>query len=211
MIDDLNLFATQFVTLWVVIEPISHLSMFLSATGHLTAAERRRTAMLALFFAFLILVVFALAGRALLDAMGISIISFQIAGGIVLFLFALTMIFTDGADHGPVAGGEARSLTALAVYPGAIPILAGPGAILSVVLFSDNNRGSLEGQVLSLVALAAMMIVLLAVFWAGDLIRRLLGEGGTSLMRRVMGLLLAALSVNLVLNALQIWLGLPPI
>lgn len=211
MIDDLNLFATQFVTLWVVIEPISHLSMFLSVTGHLDKAQRRKAAALALFFAFLVLVVFAMLGRALLDAMGISIISFQIAGGIVLFLFSLTMIFTDGKDHGPVEHDQERSLTSIAVYPIAMPILAGPGAILSVVIFSDNNRGVPEAQLLSLVALFAMMLVLFVVFWLGDLIQRILGDGGTSLLRRVMGLLLASLSVNLVLNALQIWLGLPPI
>lgn len=210
MIDDLNLFTTQFVTLWVMLEPLSHLSMFLSVTGHMEKKERRRTAALGLFFAFLILVVFALLGRVLLEAMGISIISFQIAGGIVLFLFSLTMIFTDGHDHGPVAVDQ-HPAAAVAVYPVAIPILAGPGAILAVVLFSDNNRGTLEAQALSILALGAMMCVLLAVFWMGDLIHRILGEGGNSLLRRVMGLLLGSLSVNLVLNALQIWLKLPPI
>lgn len=211
MIEDLNLFATQIITLWVVLEPVSHLSMFLAVTGHLDRAERRKAAAIGLGFALLILVVFAIVGRMLLEAMGISIIAFQIAGGLILFLFSLSMIFTDASAHGPVEVSEDRTAASVAVYPLAIPVVAGPGAILSVVLFSDNNRGSVEAQMVTLLALGAMMAVLLVVFWLGDYIVRIIGKSGANLLRRVMGILLAALSVNLVLNALQIWLGLPPI
>ncbi|MFG1358901.1 MarC family protein [Xanthobacter pseudotagetidis] len=211
MIEDLNLFATQIITLWVVLEPVSHLSMFLSVTGHLDKAERRKAAAIGLSFAGLILVVFAVVGRLLLEAMGISIIAFQIAGGLILLLFSLSMIFTDGSSHGPVEVDGDRTAASVAVYPLAIPVVAGPGAILSVVLFSDNNRGSLEAQLVTLAALVTMMVVLLIVFWLGDYIVRAIGKSGANLLRRVMGILLAALSVNLVLNALQIWLGLPPI
>lgn len=211
MIEDLNLFATQIITLWVVLEPVSHLSMFLSVTGHLDKAERRKAAAIGLAFAGLILVVFAVVGRLLLEAMGISIIAFQIAGGLILLLFSLSMIFTDGSAHGSVEVEGDRTAASVAVYPLAIPVVAGPGAILSVVLFSDNNRGSLEAQLVTLAALVTMMMVLLIVFWLGDYIVRIIGKSGANLLRRVMGILLAALSVNLVLNALQIWLGLPPI
>ncbi|MBB6309391.1 MarC family protein [Xanthobacter tagetidis] len=211
MIEDLNLFATQIITLWVVLEPVSHLSMFLGVTGHLDKAERRKAAAIGLAFAGLILVVFAVIGRMLLEAMGISIIAFQIAGGLILLFFSFSMIFSDASSHGPVEVSEDRSAASVAVYPLAIPVVAGPGAILSVVLFADNNRGSLEAQMVTLAALVTMMLVLLIVFWLGDYIVRLIGKSGANLLRRVMGILLAALSVNLVLNALQIWLGLPPI
>ncbi|MFG1301707.1 MarC family protein [Xanthobacter sp. V3C-3] len=211
MIEDLNLFASQMITLWVVLEPFSHLSMFLSATGHLDAGQRRRAAALSLAFAFLILLVFTLLGRMLLQAMGISILAFQISGGMILFLFAMTLIFVD-RPHRPVHVNPERGVLTLAVYPLATPILAGPGAILAMVLFSDNNRGApLSHHVVTLVVLALMMAVLFVVFLLGDYIVKVIGESGTSLLRRVMGILLAALSVNLILNAFQLWLGLPAI
>lgn len=211
MIEDLNLFASQLVTLWVVLEPVSHLSMFLGATAHLDRQQRRRAAALALVFASAILVVFTLLGRLLLEAMGISILAFQISGGIILFFFAMTLIFVE-RPHRPVSVNPERGVAALAVYPLATPIIAGPGAILSMVLFSDNNRGApLAQHLTTLGALTVMMTALFAIFWLGDYIARVIGESGASLLKRVMGILLAALSVNLVLNAFQKWLGLPEI
>lgn len=211
MIDDLNLFASQIVTLWVVLEPISHLSLFLGATAHLDRADRHKAAALSLVFAFLILVVFTLIGRLLLEAMGISIPAFQISGGLILFYFAMTMIFSD-PPHRAVEVDPERSIATLAVYPLATPIIAGPGAILAMVLFSDNNRGApLSHHVATMLALTLMMLVLFVIFWLGDYITKVIGTSGTSLLRRVMGILLAAFSVNLVLNAFQKWLGLPEI
>lgn len=211
MIDDLNLFASQLVTLWVVLEPLSHLGLFLSATEHLDRMERHKVAALATAWAFLILVGFTLVGRVLLEAMGISITAFQIAGGLVLFYFAMTMVFGDTKPHAVSVDGD-RGVAQLAVYPLATPIIAGPGAILAMVLFSDNNRGQpLDHHLVTVGVLALMSVVLFVIFWMGDAIARVIGPSGANLMRRVMGILLAAFSVNLVLNALQEWLGLPPI
>lgn len=211
MTDDLNLFASQLVTLWVVLEPLSHLSLFLGATAHLDPRDRHKAAALALLFSFLILVAFTLAGRVLLEAMGISILAFQISGGLILFYFAMTMIFGD-TPRREVQVDPERGVAALAVYPLATPIIAGPGAILAMVLFSDNNRGApLYQHAMTVAVLVAMMLVLFVVFWLGDYISKAIGTSGTSLLRRVMGILLGAFSVNLVLNAFQQWLGLPPI
>lgn len=211
MIDDLNLFASQLVTLWVVLEPLSHLSMFLATTSHLDRQERHKVAAMGTAFAFLILVVFTLIGRILLEAMGISILAFQISGGIILFYFSMTMIFGAMTQHAVTADPE-RRLTHIAVYPIATPIVAGPGAILAMVLFSDNNRGApLSQHLITVSVLVLMSVVLFAIFWLGDYIAKVLGEGGASLLRRIMGILLAAFSVNLVLNAFQKWLNLPPI
>lgn len=211
MIDDLNLFASQLVTLWVVLEPLSHLSMFLATTDHLDRAERHKVAALGTAFALLILVVFTLIGRMLLEAMGISILAFQISGGIILFYFSMTMIFGAMSQHAVTASPE-RRLTHIAVYPIATPIIAGPGAILAMVLFSDNNRGApLSQHLITVAVLILMCAVLFVIFWLGDYIAKVLGEGGASLLRRIMGILLAAFSVNLVLNAFQKWLSLPPI
>lgn len=211
MIDYLNLFASQLVTLWVVLEPLSHLSMFLATTAHLNRRERHKVAALGTVFALGILVVFTLIGRMLLEAMGISILAFQISGGIVLFYFSMIMIFGEMTSHAVQVDPD-RRLTQLAVYPLATPIIAGPGAILAMVLFSDNNRGApLSHHLITVAVLMLMMLVLFIIFWMGDYISRVLGEGGASLLRRVMGTLLAAFSVNLVLNAFQKWLDLPPI
>jgi multiple antibiotic resistance protein len=215
MLQDQTLFLTQLVTLWAVLDPISHLPMFIGATAGLDAAERRRAAGLSVMLAFLILAAFGLAGQFLLHAMGVSLLSFQIAGGIVLFLFALSMVLGDPAHAAPQETSDAASrrarVTSLAVYPLATPIIAGPGAMLTMVLLMDNNRFAPNEQAITAGALAVVLAGLLAIFLTAHPIERLIRSGGTQLLRRVMGLLLAALAVNLVLNAAATWLNLPPI
>jgi multiple antibiotic resistance protein len=215
MLQDQTLFLTQLVTLWAVLDPISHLPMFIGATAGLDAAERRRAAGLSVMLAFLILAAFGLAGQFLLHAMGVSLLSFQIAGGIVLFLFALSMVLGDPAHAAPQETSDAASrrarVTSLAVYPLATPIIAGPGAMLTMVLLMDNNRFAPSEQAITAGALAVVLAGLLAIFLTAHPIERLIRSGGTQLLRRVMGLLLAALAVNLVLNAAASWLKLPPI
>jgi multiple antibiotic resistance protein len=215
MLPDQSLFLTQLVTLWAVLDPISHLPMFIGATTGLDAAERRRAAGLSVVLAFLILAAFGLAGQILLHAMGVSLLSFQIAGGIVLFLFALSMVLGEPAHAASLATSDAASrrerVTALAVYPLATPIIAGPGAMLTMVLLMDNNRFAPAEQAITTGALAVVLTGLLVIFLTAHPIERLIRSGGTQLLRRVMGLLLAALAVNLVLNAAATWLKLPPI
>jgi multiple antibiotic resistance protein len=216
MLPDHALFLTQLLTLWAVLDPISHLSLFIGVTADLKAAERRKAALISVSLAFAILTAFGLAGQLLLGAMGISLLSFQIAGGIVLFLFAVSMVLGDvshAAKAPPKRGAAARSdhVMSIAVYPLATPIIAGPGAMLTMVLLMDNNRLSLVDQLETLGALAAVLAAMLTLFLAGSGVERLIGSGGTQLLRRIMGLLLAALAVNIVLSALGGWLKLPPI
>ncbi len=216
MLPDQTLFLTQLLTLWAVVDPVSHLPMFMGATADFNAAERRRAAAISVLMAFVILTVFGLAGQFLLTAMGISLLSFQIAGGIVLFLFAVSMVLGDAAHaiKAPAKRGAAArrdAVMAVAVYPLATPIIAGPGAMLTIVLLMDNNRHSLAEQAITVGALATALAGLLVIFLAGDRIERLTGSGVTQLLRRIMGLLLSALAVNLVLSALAAWLKLPPI
>ncbi len=218
MLPDQALLLTQLMTLWAVLDPISHLPMFLAATGGLDPAERRRAAVVATLMAFGVLAVFGLAGQLLLHAMGISLLSFQIAGGIVLFLFGLSMAMGEAkqlrAETAPAVADAAErraAVVSLAVYPLATPIIAGPGALLAMVLLMDNNRFSLASQAMTLGSLAVVLAGLLAIFLAGPLVERAIGQGGIQLLRRVMGLLLSALAVNLVLSAVATWLKLPPI
>jgi multiple antibiotic resistance protein len=218
VIDDQTLFITQLLTLWAVLDPISHLPLFMAATAELEGAEKRRAALASVLMAFAVLAVFGLAGQYLLHAMGVSLLSFQIAGGITLMLFALSMVL---GPHGPqqvatlavAEGASARRVSAMAVavYPLATPIIAGPGSMLSILVLMDNNRFSVLDQGVTMAALAVALTALLAVFTAGQLIERAIGQAGIQLIRRVMGLILSALAINLVLNALASWLKLPPI
>jgi multiple antibiotic resistance protein len=215
MLPDQSLFLTQIVTLWAVLDPFSHLPMFIGATAGLDAAERRRAAGLSVAFAFLILAVFGLAGQILLQAMGVSLLSFQIAGGIVLFLFALSMVLGQATHAAPPDTADAATrrerVVSLAVYPLSTPIIAGPGAMLTMVLLMDNNRFAPADQAITAGALVVVLIGLLAIFLTAHPIERLIRQGGTQLLRRIMGLLLSALAVNLVLGAIATWLKLPPI
>lgn len=213
MIPDQALFVTQLLTLWAVLDPISHLPLFMTATTGLDTAGKRSAAVVGVLFAFLILTFFGVVGQVLLHAMGISLLSFQIAGGIILLLFALNMVLGQASptQRDGSAMQPKESAISVAVYPLATPIIAGPGAILSMVLLMDNNRLSVLEQTTTLVALAVALAGLLAIFLIGDVVERIIRAPGIQLLRRVMGLLLAALAVNLVLTAMANWLNLPPI
>ncbi|MBZ6075079.1 MarC family protein [Microvirga puerhi] len=210
MLEDQNLLLNQFFTLWAMLDPISHLPLFLGATAELNGRERRRAAMMAVGFAFSILIFFGIAGQYLLHAMGISLMSFQIAGGLILLLFSISMVLSE-----PPATTSATSLSAnplnVAVYPLSTPIIAGPGAMLSIIILTDNNRFTIAEQMTTFAVLGVVLALLLTIFMLGDVIGKFIGRGGTNVLRRVMGVILAALSVNLIVSALAQWLNLPPI
>jgi multiple antibiotic resistance protein len=211
MLEDYTLLTTKLVALWAVLDPIGHLPLFMAATAGLTAVERRQAAILAVTVAFCILASVAFAGQFVLHAMGISLLSFQIAGGLIMFLFAVRMVLgaSLSATNG---GGEAgETVRSLAIHPLATPIIAGPGAILTVVILTDNQRFAFAGQATTLLALITILLALLAVFVTGGGLARALGPATINAMRRIMGLLMAALSVNMVLSALAHWLHLPEI
>ncbi|MET0742019.1 MAG: MarC family protein [Microvirga sp.] len=211
MLDDQNLIATQFLTLWAMLDPIGHLSLFLGATAELEPAERRRAALIGVPTAFGILVFFGLAGQALLHAMGISLVSFQIAGGIILLVFSLSMVLGEPPAAHAATSGPGRRAVDVAIYPLATPIIAGPGAMLAIIILTDNNRFTFEHQVVTLLVLAVVLGALLSVFLLGERILRVIGPGGSNVLRRIMGVILAALSVNLILTAMAQWLKLPEI
>lgn len=210
MLSDYNLFVTQLVTLWTVLDPIGHLPLFLTTTATLNLNERRLAARVGVGLAFLILAVFSLLGQFLLHAMGISLLSFQIAGGIILFLFAISMVLGAHGTAATAAAGESSALS-VAVHPLATPIIAGPGSLLTMVLLMDNNRFSTMHQAITLMALAAVLTLMLVVFLLGEPIRRFLGSSGSNVLRRIMGLVLAALAINMILSAIAMWLHLPEI
>ncbi|MEC9431399.1 MAG: MarC family protein [Pseudomonadota bacterium] len=199
----------DFITLWVVIDPIGTLPVFLAVTYGLSARARRRVALKAVVAAFAVLLGFILVGQLVLEGLGIALASFQLAGGIVLFLFALTMIFGQGKPQSELE--ERPSLTQTAIFPLAIPSLASPGAMLAVVILTDNNRFSLVQQAVTAGLMAGVMLAALAVLWAANPIRSAIGDAGASVISRVMGMILAAVAVDAVLAALAAMQLIPPL
>ncbi len=192
---------SDFVTLWTTVDPIGTVPIFLSVVGTRPAAEARRIATRAIVISAIILVVFMAAGQAITEALGISIQSFQIAGGIVLFLIALSMIFEDPRNPDGPEAATARAQDP-AVFPLAIPAIAGPGTMLACVVLTDNNRYSVGQQV----STGAVLLGVLGIQWAllvlATRIQKVLGIAGTSVLSRVMGLLLSALAVQIVFQAI---------
>lgn len=199
---DIAFLITAFVTLFVVIDPIGTAPLFLALTQGMDTAKRRAIGVRACIIAAILLALFGVAGEDFLRFIGISMPAFQIAGGILLFLTALDMLFDrrtqrrrDHADEGDGAPADDPS-----VFPLAMPLIAGPGAMASMVLLIGDAGRTAQGVAL---VTAVMLVVILLVFLAflsAGLIERLLRRTGTMVVTRLFGLLLAALSVQFVLN-----------
>ena len=199
---------SELVTLFLVINPFGVLPVFLAIAGTLGPPAQRKLALNAVLISFVVLVFFILAGVFLLSQMGIPIRAFQISGGILLFLVALEMI--RGENLAKAHGAEQGNL-ALAVYPLAIPKIAGPGSMLTVILLTDDDRYNLAGKLVTIGILAVVLAITFLILLAAGPISRWIGTAGVSVISRVMGMLLAAMAVSMVLGALGEWLGLPKI
>jgi len=186
--------------IWTTVDPISTLALFAGLTASLTAAERRGIAQRATFYAAIILVVAVVIGQIVLDAMGIRLLSLKVAGGIILFLFGLQMLFGSASRE----TGSHEKGRDLAVFPLAVPTIAGPGAIMAVILLTDNDVYSVPEQIQTAVVLLVVLGLTYVLLLVSDAILRVIGQQGAAILVRVMGILLAALSVELVLSALGI-------
>ena len=147
-----------------------------------------------------ILLAFLIGGQLLLSGLGIRLASFQLAGGVILFLLAVQMIFGTGvADETaePEPGHD------MAVFPIAVPNIAGPGAIAAIVVLTDNNRASIPEQALTAAMLGLVLLVTLILLLLANPIHRMLGRAGASLVVRVMGLILAALAAEQVVAGVE--------
>jgi multiple antibiotic resistance protein len=199
----------EFVTLFIVVNPISALPMFIAVTAGFDQAMQRKVALTAVLTSFAVLVLFIIAGGFVLEKMGISLRSFQIAGGIILFLVALDMV--RGASYVPAGGVAADNATSVAIYPLAIPKIAGPGTMLTVVLLTDDHRFDVLQLSLTTGVLALVLGITLLILFLAAPISRLIGTAGTGIISRVMGMILVALAVHTVLSAFGTWLNLPPL
>ena len=189
----------DFATIWTTIDPIGNVAIFAGLTAALTRAERHRTALRAVLYATVILVVAVVAGQIILDAIGIRMHSLKVAGGIILFLFALKMLF-GGLDKpgSPEAGRD------LAVFPLAVPSIAAPGAMMAVIMLTDDDVYTVSEQFETGVVMLVVLLVTYIFLRFSDAILRVIGQQGAAVLVRVMGIILASLAVEIVLTALSV-------
>jgi multiple antibiotic resistance protein len=201
-----ELFVSAFVTFFVVIDPPGCAPIFASLTGEASAAHRRAMAVRSVAIAAGILLFFGLFGEDLLDALGVSLAAFRIAGGIMLFLIALEMVFEKRTQRRESRAQEVNArpeVEDISVFPMAIPMIAGPGSIASVMLLMARSEG-LHQSLVVLGALAAILaLTLLALLAAGPLLR-LLGHRVEAMITRILGVILAALAAQFVIDGIAV-------
>jgi multiple antibiotic resistance protein len=193
-----------FVTLLVIVDPLGLAPIFAALTKGFSDKRKREAAIRGTVLGGMILFLFALAGDVLLKAVGIGLPAFRIAGGLLLFLLSLDMVFARPSGMRATAVREQEEeeyQQDISVFPLAIPLLAGPGGITTVLLYTG---GSSAGRVaLFMVVLFVVLLLTLVSLLLAPRVMRLLGETGSNVLARVLGVLLAALSVQFVIDGLQ--------
>ena len=201
----LDTLIAAFVTLLVVVDPPGVVPIFAGLTGDLSAAERRRVAVNGTLIAAGILLAFALGGEVLLGLLGIGLPAFRIAGGILLLLLSVEMVMakhtglraTTSAEE--TEGSQRADIT---VFPLAIPLIGGPGAMTSIVLLM-GEAPDLPGKAMMLGVLAAVLAIMLACLLLTGPVMRLLGVTGINVISRVAGIILAALAVQFIIDGVR--------
>ncbi|WP_170790962.1 MarC family protein [Ruegeria lacuscaerulensis] len=202
----MNNLLEHFVTLWVVIDPIGTIPVFIAVTAGLGAAARRKMALLASVISAGVLLFFLVFGQLLIEALDIGLNSFQVAGGIILFLFALTMIFGESKQDVEQRAAEDDEKDTShqhnpAIFPLAVPSLASPGAMLAIVILTDNNRYSIADQGITALVMISVIAIAFVLMLLAEPIIRLIGHSGAAIISRIMGMILASVAVNSVLSA----------
>jgi len=199
-----ELFVSAFVTFLVVIDPPGCAPIFASLTSGTSAAHRRATAFRSVGIASGILLFFGLLGQPLLHALGVSLTAFRIAGGILLFLIAIDMVFEKRTERRETRAEEvsAAHVDDISVFPMAIPMIAGPGSIASIMLMMARSEGLTESLIVMGALLLTLLLTLVALLLAGPLIR-LMGHRMEAMLTRLLGVILAALAVQFVLDGLH--------
>jgi multiple antibiotic resistance protein len=200
----IELFISAFVTLFVVIDPPGCAPIFASLTSGAPASHRRNMAIRSVMVASGILFVFAIFGEAFLGALGVSLDAFRIAGGIMLFLIALDMVFEKRTERRENRAQDvmAQEHEDISVFPMGIPMIAGPGSIASAMLLTARANGSAESAAVLGALAAVLVLTMLCLLIAGPLMK-LLGYRLEAMITRVLGVILAALAAQFVIDGLK--------
>ncbi|MEP1447390.1 MAG: MarC family protein [Paraglaciecola sp.] len=196
-------FLATFIFFFAVIDPIGTVPVFIAVTQKFDNAARRKIALYATLTSAAMLIFFVVAGELILTAMGIPLSAFQIAGGIVLFLFALSMIFGESKPESEVKLAETHNDTA--VFPLAVPSIASPGAMLGAVILTENSRFNILEQMQTVSMMLLVLVIVYILMLASNFINRLIGSSGASVVSRVMGLILAAVATTNTLAGIKLY------
>lgn len=197
---DTTLFASAFVTVLVIMDPIGNIPIFLALTKGQDGVERKRSAFLASSVASVVILAFALGGQQALELLGISLEALQVAGGLLLLVIALELLHPAGGGSPSLTSGD----TNIALVPLGTPLLAGPGAIAATMLYT-RQADSFSGTLTVVLAIVAVLAIVYTTMRYASVFARVLRHNGIELLSRVMGLLVAAIAVQLVAAAIESW------
>lgn len=194
-----------FITLVVIVDPVGLAPLFLALTRGMNRAERRQVATRATIIGFGILTLFSVAGASILSVLGITLPAFRVAGGLLLFYIAFEMVFERRQQRHEKSTERAITkdmIRNIAVFPLAIPLIAGPGAISATILLT-GEFGGLEARAVLIGIILAVVTLTWLVFLLSQTVDRLLGETGRSILTRLLGVILAALAVQFVADGVR--------
>lgn len=197
----MNEIITTILFLIAVIDPLGSVPVYLEATKELDLKYRKRVAVRASVIAFLILFLLIVIGQVVLDGMEVSLDAFQISGGVILFLFALTMIFGDGKPESEKH--LIKDYKHVTIFPVAIPSIASPGAIMAVVLMTDNNIYNFKQQAITTLLVFIVIAVTCLLLLIANRVKERVGEYGITVVSKIMGLILASYAVQSILTGLR--------
>lgn len=208
MLPSLDVILNALVTLFVTIDPVGNAPIFLGLTAGMTTLARRSIAIRGSVVAFLILTLFAITGTGILDAMGITVDAFRVAGGLLLFYTAFEMLYAKRQERKTQVSESAlkEHIANLAVFPLAIPLLAGPGTISATIILSSEltaNSHYWLGTAILLALILAMMLLAAVVLVAAEVLDKYISDTGKMIFTRLLGVLLAALSVQYVADGIR--------
>lgn len=202
---DVNFAATAFATAFTIVDPVGMVPSTLAVTAHATPEQRRRVIDRAVLVAGAIIVFMAMVGHYFLTYLGITLPAFGIAGGILLLLIAIDMLFArpSRAKSDPDSLHEPAEVESVAVFPLAIPFIAGPGTIATVLLLINLSAGNRERLLIIYLAYGAALIVTWLCMRSAGLVMRILTRTGVNVLTRLLGIIMAALAVQFILNGLH--------
>lgn len=192
---------TSIFFIFAVIDPIGSIPVYLEATKEFDNVHKKKIAIRASVIAFLILLFFIVIGQLILEGMKVSLDAFQVSGGVILFLFALTMIFGDGKPQ-----QEKNIITDykhVTIFPIAIPSIASPGAIMAVVLLTDNHIYNLQQQTITTVLVLVVIVLTCLILLAANKLQKSIGDYGITVISKIMGLILASYAVQSILSGIS--------
>ncbi|AGC76330.1 multiple antibiotic resistance protein [Nonlabens dokdonensis] len=192
---------TTIFFVFAVIDPIGSIPVYLEATKEFDLAHKKKIAVRASVIAFMILLFFIVIGQLILEGMSVSLDAFQISGGVILFLFALTMIFGDGKPE--LEKNRITDYKHVTIFPIAIPSIASPGAIMAVVLLTDNHIYSIEQQTITTAIVLLVIGLTCGILLAANHLQRWIGSYGITVISKIMGLILASYAVQSILSGIS--------